>query len=457
MKRLSLSVKLPLLFIISILIIMLVVVIAVHTRFQNRMIEEYSRMAKGVTQLLADRIDGDRVDEYMELNYSLDDYNSIIEYMYKLKADYPDVLYLYAYRCEEDGGHMIFDIDAEEVDNGEAYEVGYVYELDEPFASHISDIMAGEETEGYAVHTQEDGYLYSYCRPVFKSDGSYACSTCVDFSLDRLSQEDNTFTLRLMLTVLGAAAIILALEVLVVRKWVTNPIDRLSRCAEGFAYATEEDRKNNIELLDKVDIRNRDEIGAVYQMLRSVTIDSFQSTSSLTRAKQDIQDKESRISAISREAYKDNLTRVGNLAAFKRDTEDLNGEFGFVMFDLNNLKIVNDGCGHDKGDVFIKGCCAIICKQYKHSPVYRVGGDEFIVLLRGEDYLNREQHLSDVRATFQNAYESEAEPWEKYSASAGMAVRMDEEEASQVLKRADEAMYAEKEAFRKKTGISRPT
>ena len=74
MKKTSLSVKLPLLFIISTLIIMLVVVIAVHARFQERMIGEYTRMAEGVTQLMADRIDGDRIDEYMEQNFSSEEY-----------------------------------------------------------------------------------------------------------------------------------------------------------------------------------------------------------------------------------------------------------------------------------------------------------------------------------------------------------------------------------------------
>lgn len=454
MKKTSLSVKLPLLFIASTLVIMLVVVVAVHSRFQTRMIEEYTRMAKGVTQLMADQIDGDRVDEYMEQNFRSAEYRAIIDYMYKLKANYPDVLYLYSYRCEEDGGHMIFDIDAEEMDNGEAYEVGYVYVLDEPFASMMPQIMAGEETEGYAVQSAEDGYLFSYCRPVLRSDGSYACSVCVDFSLDQLHREDAAFTLRLMLIIAGIAVLILAAEVLVVRKWVTDPINDLSRCADSFAYDTEEDRKNNIELLDKVDIRSRDEIGVVYQMLRSVTIDSFQSTSSLSQARQDIQDKEIRISEISREAYKDNLTRVGNLAAFKRDTKTMEGAFGIVMFDLNSLKYVNDHYGHDHGDVYIQGCCSLICEQYKHSPVYRIGGDEFVVLLRGEDYNKREQHLQEIRAAFEQAA-GDPEPWKQYSASSGMAVSREGETAEEVLKRADEAMYQEKEAFHRRTGLGR--
>ena len=448
MKRTSLSVKLPLLFIISTLIIMLVVVFAVHARFQERMIEDYTRMAKGVTQLMADRIDGDRIDEYMEQNFRSEEYCSIIDYMYSLKANYPDVLYLYAYRCEEDGGHMIFDIDADEVENGEAYEVGYVYELEEPFASQKANIMAGEEIEGDAVHSLEDGYLFSYCRPVFKSDGSYACSACVDFSLDQLSKEDNAFTLRLMLMIVGITVLVLAAEVYAVRKWVTDPINELSHCAEKFAYETEEDRKNNIELLDAVKIESQDEIGVVYQMLRSVTNDSFQSTSSLSQARLDIRDREEKISEISEDAYRDKLTHVGSLAKFRKDAKELNEGFALVMIDINNLKYVNDHYGHENGNHYIQGCCAIICEQYKHSPVYRIGGDEFLAVLRGTDYEMRDQHLSEIRARFETeSAREDAEPWKRYSASAGMAVNREGEDVDDTLKRADEEMYQEKKAF----------
>ena len=56
--------------------------------------------------------------------------------------------------------------------------------------------------------------------------------------------------------------------------------------------------------------------------------------------------------------------------------------------------MVNDTKGHDAGDVFIKDSCHIICESFKHSPVYRIGGDEFVAFLKGEDYANREKLLN---------------------------------------------------------------
>lgn len=453
MKK-SLSIKLPLLFIAATIMIMLVVVFAVHSRFQTQMIEEYTLRAEGVTTLMADRIDGDKVDEYMEKNFDLPEYREILDFFYKLKENYPDVLYMYSFRAEADGGHMIFDLDSDEVENGEAFEVGYVYELDEPFFSLIPQIMAGEKTEGYAVHTKEDGYLFSYCSPVYDRNGNYACSVCVDFSLDRLNSQNNAFTFRLAATILAIAILILLVEALIVRRWVTNPIRKLSQVAEKFSYETEADRKKNIELLDAVNIKSRDEIGVVYQMLRSVTNDSFKATQNLGLAQIDIRDKEKKISDISRDAYWDKLTRVGNRAAYKRDTEGLDGQYAIVMLDVNNLKGVNDNCGHDKGDLYIQGCCGMICAQFRHSSVYRTGGDEFVAVLTGEDFENREQHLRELNAAFE-ATQKKANPWERYAAAAGMAVRRENEAVEAVLKRADEAMYRDKEEWHRKYGKAR--
>ena len=187
----SLSVHLPLLFVISVIIIMAVVLPLVYQRFHDRMIDQYTRMAKGVTQLMVNAFDGDKVDEYIERNFDLPEYVDSVGYFYTLRDNYPDILYLYIYRFEADGGHVVIDLDADWWENGEGYTPGYVYKTEEPFTSHLEEVMAGKEIAGYSELTEEDGYLFTYTRPIFRSDGSCAC---VDFSMDYLSGMDKAFT-----------------------------------------------------------------------------------------------------------------------------------------------------------------------------------------------------------------------------------------------------------------------
>ena len=69
--------------------------------------------------------------------------------------------------------------------------------------------------------------------------------------------------------------------------------------------------------------------------------------------------------------------------------------FAVAVFDINDLKQVNDLYGHQAGDKYIKDGCAIICNTFKHSPVFRIGGDEFAVVIQGSDYKNIDSIMQD--------------------------------------------------------------
>ena len=106
-----------------------------------------------------------------------------------------------------------------------------------------------------------------------------------------------------------------------------------------------------------------------------------------------------------RMAFRDPLTGVRNKLAYLevlkeievRIEKDELKEYGIVVFDLNGLKEVNDTWGHDEGDEYIKSACSLICHCYKHSPVFRIGGDEFTVILERDDYTNREALMEEFR------------------------------------------------------------
>ena len=96
-------------------------------------------------------------------------------------------------------------------------------------------------------------------------------------------------------------------------------------------------------------------------------------------------------------AATDHLTGIKNRLSYAQFEAQLNkrieaGEklsFGVVVCDINDLKAVNDTDGHSKGDEYIRSACMLICTVFKHSPVFRIGGDEFAVLLEGHDYEHR--------------------------------------------------------------------
>ncbi|MCR5268180.1 MAG: diguanylate cyclase, partial [Lachnospiraceae bacterium] len=99
-------------------------------------------------------------------------------------------------------------------------------------------------------------------------------------------------------------------------------------------------------------------------------------------------------------ARRDELTGIKNKTAYHELEETVqagidSGEeplsFAIVVCDANNLKTINDSEGHAAGDVYIRESAKLLCDVFDHSPVFRIGGDEFVAFLKGADYENREE------------------------------------------------------------------
>ena len=123
--------------------------------------------------------------------------------------------------------------------------------------------------------------------------------------------------------------------------------------------------------------------------------------------------------------------------------------FAVVIFDVNDLKKVNDTAGHQAGDQYIRDACQVICGTFKHSPVFRVGGDEFAVISQGEDYASIEDLLDKVRR-----HNAEASRTGGIVVACGMARFEDDECVAAVFERADHRMYENKSSL-KSTGGAR--
>ena len=161
------------------------------------------------------------------------------------------------------------------------------------------------------------------------------------------------------------------------------------------------------------------------------------------------------ISDLNRRAYVDPLTHVRNKGAYASYIEELqkgldeaDGKAAFAVgvFDCDNLKLINDRYGHDKGDTYLMTACRLICHVFEHSPVFRIGGDEFCVILQNDDLQNMyalAAQFSDSMEEINAAAESE---WEQAHVAMGIAVYDSETDrsVSDVVRRADELMYENK-------------
>ncbi len=103
-------------------------------------------------------------------------------------------------------------------------------------------------------------------------------------------------------------------------------------------------------------------------------------------------------------AYRDALTGAKSKIAYQeylinaeRIIQERSKPFSIIVFDVNNLKKINDAYGHTYGDKYIINCCYCFRKNFIHSPFFRIGGDEFVVFLYdNEDYHKRYSILESI-------------------------------------------------------------
>jgi diguanylate cyclase (GGDEF)-like protein len=197
----------------------------------------------------------------------------------------------------------------------------------------------------------------------------------------------------------------------------------------------------------KATIVRNDEVGDMARHLNDMVDRLSSAISSLA-------DSEKRNEVMQELATRDALTGIRNKLAYDREVQDMSWAmedrpepFGIAVIDMNFLKRINDVFGHEQGNIALRKLSRVITEVFSNSPVYRVGGDEFAVILKGSDLESVDSLIEKFNARLESLGADEhLDAWERVSAALGFAAFNPETDASveNVFRRADRAMYARK-------------
>ena len=167
-----------------------------------------------------------------------------------------------------------------------------------------------------------------------------------------------------------------------------------------------------------------------------------------------ILEEERLVSTLNKRVFVDALTSVRNKGAFSEYIETLQEQvdrkeksnFAIGVFDCNNLKQINDRYGHDKGDEYLKAASRLICRVFQHSPVFRIGGDEFAVVLENEDFQNKDELVRVFEEKQKEICTSADFKWDEVRVAMGIAVYDPNHDrtVNETVRRADKLMYENK-------------
>ena len=298
----------------------------------------------------------------------------------------------------------------------------------------------------------EWGGDYTGLLPLLDSAGRRVAALCIDVDVAEIhgALRQNVLTVIVLILLLGLAFAV------VFFRWternVTQPIVRLETSVVEYAAKCQAQKDPEALRIDVPTIRTDNEV----KMLANAV---SQMSEAMRDYVKNIVYTESKLARMIVLANKDPLTQVRNKNAYDAYAIELQSKlrggdmrFAILMADINNLKNVNDTFGHEKGDLYIQAACRVLCEVFSHSPVFRIGGDEFAVVLIGQDYEARQDLLWQVRQRF-GGLETDlsSDPWLRGSMAIGMAeYRPDQDDSvEELLRRADQAMYDEKERMKK--------
>ncbi len=164
---------------------------------------------------------------------------------------------------------------------------------------------------------------------------------------------------------------------------------------------------------------------------------------------------------LARQARIDPLTGVGNRRLMQEHLEDITAErrrdrrvSTLLVLDLDMFKEVNDRHGHEVGDEVLAAFADSVAAALRTDDgLYRMGGEEFVVLLRGMDLTTARRELPDLHTRLSGRVSTPDGP---VQFSAGAAVLREGEDWSRWLARADQALYAAKSDGRNCLVFSEP-
>lgn len=447
-RRLPIRVKLLIILSVVMVCTASLLFLCVRGVYRHQLIETYGAVARNFVEAASMLVDerelpvilaqgGSETEAYRKLF-------SDIRAFYARSDDIIRYLNLYTVGEQDGRGYAMTICDPSET----GYHYGRTFWMDEdPYYEQIGEQMLDPRDNriiGPVVSRGYWGWLMTIYKPLYDSDGKKVAFIGIDLDMTRAMREMRVLDTKMLSIEFIIFSLLLALMYKIITQQVLNPVRRLQ---EMLAYFREH--------REKPPMQETPTSGDEFEVL------AHDITEVQDIILQDSEQLQEYLDLIQRMALRDELTGVQNHTAYENKLAELTAvitagtaEFAILMADMNGLKFVNDIYGHEKGDIALRAMSHALCEAFKHSPVYRIGGDEFVVVLTGRDYENRDALLGKLVPYERVRNREAAEPWTEVAMAIGCAVYdpLQDHDYQDVFNRADETMYENKRRIKKEAG-----
>lgn len=461
-RKRPLKTSIVLFIMVFIALLSLVLSTITYANYTSALYKSYDERMTDIVNNVYSHIDIEDLSTCVETGKESEKFWELMSFMDSIMEDF-DIHYLYIVypMINGDDFTMVNVISADTAYGRETDPDGYylnyalydVYSLEELLKYQEA---LGKNENSHFKNFSEWGYDYTLVKPLINAEGKHFAALCVDIEVADLQRAIMTYTIINVILIVLLGILFGALFLAWMTKNISDPIKRLEGSVVSFAQRSHEQTDPSLLDYDDPDIHTHNEVESLSNAVGQMTVDMRAYVKSIIDAENKVKNMKSQVSHMDMLAYQDALTHVKNKAWYDKTQERVNNDiaagrarFGILMADLNCLKKINDTYGHEHGNDYIFGACHQICVIFDHSPVFRIGGDEFVVLLENRDYENRDRLLEEIKMAFEYSQsDMTKEPWERYSAAIGFALYDEKTDTcmNDVFKRADNLMYENKVA-----------
>ena len=192
------------------------------------------------------------------------------EKLRKILQSATDIAYIYAYKIEEDGCHVVFDIDTEDV-QGE--QVGTVIPFDASFSDNIDELLQGRPIDP-VITDDKYGYLLTAYQPVYDGKHRCVCYVGADVDMSQLLSMERSYLMEMISVFLGFFILLVIFVIWLIQYHIVYPVNTISECLNEFSQ--EEDSQEvldeDVRKIRSLEIHTGDEIEKLYKSVCDMTL-----------------------------------------------------------------------------------------------------------------------------------------------------------------------------------------
>ena len=259
-RSLSLRTKIVIIVALVMLVVAVVTTGISFMMYHRSNVDAQGKMALSIANLVAEKVDADRVDDFLVEGDNAPGYADVENELVKIRESSPDIQYVYVYTILEDGCHVVLDPDTEDEPGSDP---GDVIDFDEAFLPYLDDLLLGRPIDPI-VSNETYGWLLTAYKPLIDSNGRCAAYACVDIAMNNLVADEFSFLARIIILFVAFFVLICAIVIWLAEYGVIRPVNSIALASGGFAFHSEATREESMEQLKSLDISTGDEVENLY-------------------------------------------------------------------------------------------------------------------------------------------------------------------------------------------------